>query len=567
MAAVATSTYRTEFVVRSADSPADFDAIRRLNEEVFAREIGQHEPSADGRLVDQFETRSRFYTAWRGEELVGMVCYATAADGPFSIDTKLDDPRTIDPYRAAAIEIRLLAVRPGERSSRACWLMLRDLAKDVVQLGYRYALISGIESQMRLYQRSGFTALGPPVRRGGALFTPMVLTLDGFLDFGRRHAHLDLLPEAPASAVEIPVELASPPMLLTPGPVAVHADVRAALAKGVDLHHRSEAFRELLREVHARLRRLFEIPQDIEIVLAGAGGTGATEMLLVSAGQIGDLLVVSNGHFGDRLAMMASDLGTRVEVVRYAPDAPLPEAEVEAALRDASLQTVAVVDMETSVGASNREAVHSLRRLTRRLGRQLVVDAVSSLGGEPGRFIDLDADAAATVSGKALGGVPGAAILLLRPEFLAARRTPARAHALSLDRHLDAWRERSDLPFTPPIQAFVGLAAALRVMEREGLEARWRRQADAMAVIEAGLGELGCEAVPVYAPSATTRTWQPPGGEHDSTWALAVLERCGLLGYRNERYHRPLDVFQTSVMGHVDARELARRLGARQGAR
>lgn len=557
MAAVAARSHRTELHVRSARSAADFDAIRRLNEEVFAREIGQHEPSEDGRLIDQFEARSRFYTAWRGDELVGMVCYATGEDGPFSIDAKLNDPRAIDPYRAAAIEIRLLAVRPGERFSRACWLMLRDLARDVVQLGYRYALISGIESQMRLYQRSGFTALGPPVRRGGALFTPMVLTLDGFLDFGRRHAHLDLLPEAPAAPASI---------LLTPGPVAVHGDVREALAAGVDLHHRSEAFRELLRDVHGRLRRLFRVPDDIEIVLAGAGGTGATEMLLVSAGQIGDVLVVSNGHFGERLASMAADLGVRARVVRYSPAGPLPESEVERALEDASLRTVAVVDMETSVGASNREAVRALRGLTRRLGRHLIVDAVSSLGGEPGVFGDIDADAAATVSGKALGGVPGAAILLLGREFLEARARPARSHALSVDRHLDAWRERSDLPFTPPIQAFVGLAAALRVLEREGLEAKWRRQADAMAVIEAALGEFGCVAVPVHAPSATTRTWRPPGGMQDSTWALRELESRGLLGYRNERYHRPLDVFQTSVMGHVEASELSRRLGARKAA-
>ncbi|MSP21770.1 MAG: aminotransferase class V-fold PLP-dependent enzyme [Dehalococcoidia bacterium] len=555
MAAVAAGPQRTELVVRSARGPADFDAIRRLNEAVFAREIGQHEPSADGRLVDQFEARSRFYTAWRGNELVGMVCYATGAGGPLSIEAKLDDARIIDAYRPTAIEIRLLAVRPGERNSRAAWLMLRDLARDVVQLGYRYALISGIDSQMRLYQRFGFTALGPPVRRRDALFTPMVLTLDGFLDFGRRHVHLDLLPEATAGSEE------PAPILLTPGPVAVHADVRAALLASVDMHHRSTAFRALLRDVHGRLRRLFRVPDDIEIVLVGAGGTGATEMLLVSAGQIGDLLVVSNGHFGERLASMAADLGIRARVMRYSPHDPLPLAEVEAALGDAAVRSVAVVDMETSVGASNREGVRALRGLTRRLGRQLVVDAVSSLGGEPGYVDDLDADAAATVSGKALGGVPGVAILFLRRSFLEARTGQARSHALSVDRHLDAWRERSDLPFTPPIQAFVGLDAALRVLEREGLETKWRHQAESIAIIEEALRALGCLPVEVYAPSATTRTWQPPGGRHDSSWALAELEHRGLIGYQNQRYHRPLDVFQTSVMGYVEAAELARRLG------
>ncbi len=550
MATVAARAQRTELVVREARDPDDLDAIRRLNEAVFAREIGQHAPSDDGRLIDQFEHRSRFYTAWRGDELVGMVCYGTGDDGPFSIDDKLDDPSVIDAYRAAAVEIRLLAVRPGERMTRACWLMLRELARDVVKEGYRFALISGIETQQRLYQRAGFTALGPPVQRGGARFTPMILTLDRFFDFGRTHTHLDLLPDPARSR----------PLLLTPGPVAVHRDVRVALADAVDLHHRSAEFRALLASIHARLRGLFAVPADTQIVLAGAGGTGATEMLLAAAGQIGPILVISNGHFGDRLATMAADLGVRCTSVRYAPSDPLPEREIETALLASGARSVAIVDMETSVGCSNRAAVSALRALTRRMGRYLVVDAVSSLGGEPGDLDDLPADAVATVSGKALGGVPGAAILFVRPEFLAARTGPARAHALSIDRHLEAWRARGDLPFTPPIQAFAGLAAALDVMEREGLAHKWERQAEAMALVEAVLEALGCTAVPVFEPSATTRTWRPPGGARDSAWAIAQLVACGLRPYQNERYHAPLDVFQTSVMGHVEPQDLARRL-------
>ncbi len=557
MATIAARSQRTELVVRDAHGPADFDAIRRLNEAVFAREIGQHAPSDDGRLIDQFEDRSRFYTAWRGDELVGMVCYGTGADGPFSIDGKLDDPSVIDAYRDAAIEIRLLAVKPGERMTRACWLMLRELARDVVKEGYRFALISGIESQQRLYQRAGFTALGPPVRRGGALFTPMMLTLDRFFDFGRTHAHLDLLADAAHAR----------PILLTPGPVAVHGDVRVALADAVDLHHRSEEFREVLASIHTRLRGLFEVPADTEIVLAGAGGTGATEMLLGAAGQIGDVLVVSNGHFGERLATMAGDLGVACSVIEYAPQDPLPASRVEAALIASGARTVAIVDMETSVGCSNREAVTTLRAITGRLGRFLLIDAVSSLGGEPGDLRDLEADAVATVSGKALGGVPGVAILFVRPEFLAARTRPARAHALSIDRHLEAWRTRGDLPFTPPIQAFAGLSAALDVLEQEGLPHKMQRQAEAMALVETAALEMGCVAVPVFAPSATTRTWRPPGGERDSAWAMARFAAQGLKPYQNERYHRPLDVFQTSVMGHIEPLDLKRRLGRLAGER
>ncbi|MCC6236771.1 MAG: aminotransferase class V-fold PLP-dependent enzyme [Dehalococcoidia bacterium] len=550
MATFAARSQASDLEVRRPLTPGDYDAIRRLNEAVFAREIRQHEPSSDGRLVDPFEERSHFYTAWRGDELVGMVCYGTGKDGPFSIDAKLDDPSILDAYRAQAIEIRLLAVTPGERMTRACWLMLRDLARDAVAEGYRYALISGIDSQQRLYQRAGFEAIGPAVRRGNALFTPMMLTFDRFIDFGRTHAHLDLLPE----------DARGRPLLLTPGPVAVHEDVRAALVQAVDLHHRSPAFRALLASINERLRRLCSVPADTEVVLAGAGGTGATEMLMSAAGQIGPVLVVSNGHFGDRLASMAADLGVPVTKVHYAPDRPLPTAEVEAALAASGARTVAVVDMETSVGCSNRAAVLELRDLTRRHGAFLLVDAVSSFGGEPDDAALLAADAVATVSGKALGGVPGAAILFVRRAFLEARTLPARAHALSIDRHLEAWRQRGDLPFTPPIQAFAALGAALEVLERDGLAAKQARQSEAMSLVESALRALGCTPVPVFAPSATTRTWRPPGAPRDTAWAMAQLAARGLQAYQNERYHRPIEVFQTSVMGCLDTAELSSRL-------
>lgn len=551
MATFAARPQPSEFAVRRPTSAEDFDAIRRLNEAVFAREIRQHEPSSDGRLVDPFEERSHFYTAWRGDELVGMVCYGTGKDGPLSIEGKLDNPSIIDAYRAQAIEIRLLAVTPGERMTRACWLMLRDLARDAVAEGYRYALISGIESQQRLYQRAGFEAIGPAVRRGDALFTPMVLTFDRFMDFGRSHSHLDLLPEPGIGR----------PLLLTPGPVMVHEDVRAALVEAVDLHHRSAEFRALLASIHGRLRDLFAVPADTEVILAGAGGTGATEMLMSAAGQIGPVLVVSNGHFGERLASMAADLGVPVSTVRYAPERPLPMAEVEAALVTTGARTVAIVDMETSVGCSNRAAVLALRDLTRQHGAFLLVDAVSSFGGEPDDAALLAADAVATVSGKALGGVPGAAILFVRPGFLEARTLPSRAHALSIDRHLEAWRQRRDLPFTPPIQAFAALGAALEVLARDGLAAKQARQSEAMAVVEGALRSLGCSPVPVLAPSATTRTWRPPGGARDTAWAMTRLAAHGLMAYQNERYHRPIEVFQTSVMGCLDPAALAIRLG------
>lgn len=93
------------------------------------------------------------------------------------------------------------------------------------------------------------------------------------------------------------------------------------------------------------------------------------------------------------------------------------------------------------------------------------------------------------------------------------------------------------------------------------MAAKQARQAEAMALVEAAMRALGCSPVPVLAQSATTRTWRSAGGDRDTAWAMARLAAHGLQAYQNERYHRPIEVFQTSVMGNLEPRDLASRLG------
>ena len=70
------------------------------------------------------------------------------------------------------------------------------------------------------------------------------------------------------------------PRLMTPGPAMVPEDVLLELARPV-IHHRSNEFKQVLTEVAAGLKEVFQTQNDILIMTAS--GTGAMEAAVVNA--------------------------------------------------------------------------------------------------------------------------------------------------------------------------------------------------------------------------------------------------------------------------------------------
>jgi GNAT superfamily N-acetyltransferase len=159
-----------------AASDEDFAALRRLNHDIFAAELGQHALSPDGSLVDRFESESRFLLAWRGPNLAGMV--ALRGKAPFSIEQKLADPRVLDSYPGSKLEVRLLAVHPEERNTMVLAGLLGRVLEVARTENWNWLLISGLRERLALYERLGFNAIGPAVQSGQAWYVPMVLDVN-----------------------------------------------------------------------------------------------------------------------------------------------------------------------------------------------------------------------------------------------------------------------------------------------------------------------------------------------------------------------------------------------------
>ena len=305
-------------------------------------------------------------------------------------------------------------------------------------------------------------------------------------------------PPMPVKEMEKPPEKEPAPVrpapkrqvLLCPGPVNTGLHVHAALG-GPDLCHREPEFSHLMQTVRAKLVHTLGLDQRHSAVLIGGSGTAALESAVLSSVEGAQkLLVVNNGVYGSRLAQLAKIHQIPWVEIR----SPLTEradlSRVSAALkRDSRIGTVAVVHHETSTGMLN--PVEEVAGLAKKFRRRLLVDAISSLGGEKLELSKLGVGLCVGSAGKCLHGAPGLSFVLLSQEE-AARVSKRKPNSLYLDLglHLKA-QEAGDPPFTPAIPLVSAFAAALDDLAREGVHSRIVRYRERAVFLRQGFKKLG----------------------------------------------------------------------------
>ena len=164
------------YLFKPAETPAEFEQIRRPNHRAFAEELGQHGVQANGLLIDPLEQRSRYFVAIHRGSVAGMLC--THDDPPFTIEKRLPSSGVLDELPGPLLEVRLLAFDPAHRRQSALLGLFGCVFEKARAQGFRTMLISGVTLQLRLYRRLGFVPLGPAVPDGKARFVPMALDLE-----------------------------------------------------------------------------------------------------------------------------------------------------------------------------------------------------------------------------------------------------------------------------------------------------------------------------------------------------------------------------------------------------
>src|SRR6266850_2438832 len=202
-------------------------------------------------------------------------------------------------------------------------------------------------------------------------------------------------------------------ILLNPGPANTTHTVRAALGMP-DLCHREPEYFDMMRRCRAEVTRLAGCGTEWTTVLFTGSGTAAVEATICSAVPADRaLLVVDNGVYGDRMLKIARAHGIPAHAVRSDLFTPVRPSEVEAALAaHPDVSHVALVHHETTTGLLN--PVAEVARVAQRRGRRVIVDAMSSLFGEPLDVCQEPLDFVTASANKCLQGVPGVSFVLAR---------------------------------------------------------------------------------------------------------------------------------------------------------
>ncbi|MGH9646453.1 MAG: aminotransferase class V-fold PLP-dependent enzyme [Bryobacteraceae bacterium] len=525
-------------IFKTAETPAEFDQIHRLNYRTFAEEVQQYAPDGTGVLVDRFHDKNIYYIAVEDGRVLGMV--AANDQPPFSVEKRLPDSVSLEALGGPLLEIRLLAVEPDSRHSMILGCLLWELYRFASKHGYSHAVISGIARNLEMYRRIGFQELGPAVGSGEASFVPMALSLQNPPEDLARRTRAFLAHQARQARTTRP-----PLINLMPGPVEISAEIRQAFARP-PVSHRSIEFVDAYERTRETLRHL---SGGLNVAVMVGSGTTANDCIalhLRAAFQDKPGLVLVNGEFGERLAGQASRAGLRFRAVRWRWGSPWDLDEVAAAMTQLPAWVWAV-HLETSTGVLNR--VPELIALASSRGARVALDCVSSLGAVP--LPEQGVWMSTGVSGKSLGAYAGLAVVFASPQAL--DQTSGASFPASMD--VGAAAAQSGPQFTVASPLLFALETALTPFASpDRAHERWEHQQNLGRSVRSQLRRMGIQPLAAEADAAPCVTTFPiPGDSFIEACRHAGFELGSESGYLLERRWA-----QIATMGAVDCASLDR---------
>ena len=343
--------------------------------------------------------------------------------------------------------------------------------------------------------------------------------------------------------------------LMIPGPTPVPETVLKAMGRH-PIGHRSGEFQAIVRRTTEQLKWLHQTSSDV-LVITGSG-TAAMEAGIINTLSRGDrVLCGDNGKFGERWVKVARAYGLDVEVIKAEWGQPLDPEAFRAALEADTAKTIKAVILthsETSTGVIND--LESIARHVKAHGTALTLaDCVTSLGATN---VPMDAwglDVVASGAQKGYMLPPGLSFVAMSERAWKAYE-PSDLPKFYLD--LGPYRKtaaKDSNPFTPAVNLYFGLEAALEMMQNEGLEAIFARHARHRAAAQAGMKAIGLPLFAAEGYGSPAITAVAPEGIDAEQLRKEVKSRFDIL-LAGGQDHLKGQVFRIGHLGYVCDRDV-----------
>ena len=278
---------------------------------------------------------------------------------------------------------------------------------------------------------------------------------------------------------------------LVPGPVRMSDACLQAMATPV-MTARGSEFRDVMADLNAGLRYAFNLTPSqrtrgtqswsgedgYKVVAVSGSGTAAMEMVIANRFRPNDrVLVPTNGKFGERVAQICKQY-CQVKHIAYDWGRSFDFVELEEQLGRGTYEAVLICHNETSTGITQDAA--SLAQMCKEYNVAFILDGITSVGGAPVHPAEWGAEAVVMGAQKCTAGPSGIAAIAINEHFIERLETIRKQGDSNPVYYLDlisALKKGDDdqTPWTPAINLAMGWAAALRELEEEGLENRWKR--------------------------------------------------------------------------------------------
>lgn len=297
--------------------------------------------------------------------------------------------------------------------------------------------------------------------------------------------------------------------LMAPGPTPVPETVLTRMAQPI-IHHRTQAFEEVVGRVREGLKWLFQTKN--EVLIFAASGTGAMEGAVTNLMRKSDrALCINGGKFGERWGKICKAYGLAYDEIMVEWGQAVSVAEVQKRLNENQYRAVFATGSETSTGV-----YHPIKEIAALIkdnpGTALAVDGITALGVHDIPTDEWGIDVLVSGSQKALMLPPGLAFASVSPkalEFAQASDVP-KFYFNFLKEHQSI--QKNTTAFTPAVGLILGLEEVLRLMKEEGLENVFKRHALLARATREALKAMGLSLLAPEAPSdAVTAALMPEG--------------------------------------------------------
>ncbi len=277
-------------------------------------------------------------------------------------------------------------------------------------------------------------------------------------------------------------------LLFTPGPTPVPESVRQAMATQT-LHHRTPEFEAIFKEARERLMKLFGMD---ECVMLASSGTGAMQASVLNLCKH-KALTVNAGKFGERFGKIVTAMGKELVELKYDWNTPASLEDVKKALEQNSDIDTLFIQVSESAGGL-RHPVEEIATYVKSVNPNIMIvaDGITAVGVE--KIDTTNIDALVAGSQKAFMLPPGLAMIGLSSDAVE-RIGSGVDYYFNLASEIKK-QQQNTTAYTAPTTLIIGLNAIFDEIDKEGIDALYRRTEARAKATQSALEALGLTIYP-----------------------------------------------------------------------